>query len=191
MTLCFRSVFARLGQVSVRTLRFYDERGLIKPARTDAQIGYRYYRADQIGRLLQILALRDLGFSLDEIGTALRETLPRDAFVALLQQKRTGRWWNGQGATAMRSSVLAANSITCTNAAGINRSLLRRCSTRWGGRWHSGRNAGGWLAPLPAFPVATEGVGVISRNVDILGRNKNHLPSPPDGNRVPRQLVVS
>lgn len=65
-------VFARLGQVSVQTLRFYGERELIKPARTDPQTGYRYYHGDQVSRLLQILALRDLDFSLDKIAIARR-----------------------------------------------------------------------------------------------------------------------
>ena len=81
-------VFAHLGEVSVRTLRFYDERGLIKPACTDAQTGYRYYTAEQLPCLLQIIALRDLGFSLDEIATALHQPLAPDQFVGLLTAKR-------------------------------------------------------------------------------------------------------
>lgn len=54
--------FSQLGQVSVRTLRLYDELNLIKPAETDKWTGYRYYTLDQLPRLNRILALKDLGF---------------------------------------------------------------------------------------------------------------------------------
>jgi DNA-binding transcriptional MerR regulator len=62
---------ARLAQVSVRTLRHYDEIGLLKPAWADPQTGYRWYSPEQLHRLHRILVLRDLGVSLSEIGTLL------------------------------------------------------------------------------------------------------------------------
>jgi DNA-binding transcriptional MerR regulator len=43
--------FARLGRVSVRMLRHYDTIGLLRPEYVDPNSGYRYYRADQLGRL--------------------------------------------------------------------------------------------------------------------------------------------
>jgi len=52
--------FARLAQVSVRTLHYYDEQGLLRPAEIDSRTGYRWYTADQLRRLNRILALRDL-----------------------------------------------------------------------------------------------------------------------------------
>jgi len=58
--------FARLGTVSVRTLRHYDEIGLLHPAKVDPNTGYRRYAADQLGQLNRIMALKDLGFSLDQ-----------------------------------------------------------------------------------------------------------------------------
>jgi DNA-binding transcriptional MerR regulator len=63
--------FARLVQVSVVTLRHYDEIGLFKPALVDGQTGYRYYSVAQLPRLNRILALKDLGFSLEQIDTVL------------------------------------------------------------------------------------------------------------------------
>lgn len=63
--------FARLGQVSVVTLRHYDEIGLLRPITVDGFTGYRYYSVGQLPRLNRILALKDLGFSLEQIGTAL------------------------------------------------------------------------------------------------------------------------
>jgi len=63
--------FARLGQVSVAALRHYDERGLLKPALVDNATGYRYYSGDQLSTLHRIIALKDLGFSLDQIEQVL------------------------------------------------------------------------------------------------------------------------
>ena len=53
--------FARLGQVSPRMLRHYDETGLLRPTRVDPQTGYRLYDVGELGRLHRLLALRDLG----------------------------------------------------------------------------------------------------------------------------------
>jgi DNA-binding transcriptional MerR regulator len=58
--------FARKAAVSERTLRFYDRRGLLPPARY-TPAGYRLYDDEELVRLQQILALKFLGFSLDEI----------------------------------------------------------------------------------------------------------------------------
>lgn len=57
--------FSRLSRVSVRMLRHYDQLGLLTPSQTDSFTGYRYYSANQLPRLNRILALRDLGFSLE------------------------------------------------------------------------------------------------------------------------------
>ena len=58
--------FARLGGVSVRTLRHYDEIGLLRPASIDPGTGYRGYTAQQLGQLNRIMALKDLGLSLTQ-----------------------------------------------------------------------------------------------------------------------------
>jgi DNA-binding transcriptional MerR regulator len=59
--------FAHLGGVSVRTLRHYDEIGLLRPARVDPHSGYRAYSAGQLGQLNRIVALKDLGLSLAQV----------------------------------------------------------------------------------------------------------------------------
>jgi DNA-binding transcriptional MerR regulator len=58
--------FARLGGVSVRTLRHYDEIGLLPPATVDPDTGYRGYSARQLTQLNRILALKELGLSLTQ-----------------------------------------------------------------------------------------------------------------------------
>jgi DNA-binding transcriptional MerR regulator len=57
---------AELSGVSIRSLHYYDEIGLLKPAHVGAN-GYRYYRREELLRLQQILFHRELGVSLDEI----------------------------------------------------------------------------------------------------------------------------
>lgn len=53
--------------LSIKTLRYYEDFGLIKPARTDIYSGYRYYSEQNVETIYKILALKDLGFSLAEI----------------------------------------------------------------------------------------------------------------------------
>ena len=59
--------FAKLTGVSVRTLHYYDEIGLIKPAFVDAQNGYRFYDENSLLRMQEILFYRELDFSLKSI----------------------------------------------------------------------------------------------------------------------------
>jgi DNA-binding transcriptional MerR regulator len=59
--------FARLGNVSVRTLHYYDDVGLLVPASVDATTNWRRYSAHQLPQLNRIVALKDLGFTLQQI----------------------------------------------------------------------------------------------------------------------------
>lgn len=82
--------FAEMGGVSAKTLRFYDRMGLLRPAFTDARSGYRYYKAEQLHHLSAILALKELGASLDEIQQAMNRKAPLDACADLLETLRHG-----------------------------------------------------------------------------------------------------
>jgi DNA-binding transcriptional MerR regulator len=63
--------FSWLVRVSPRMLRHYEKCGLFFPAEIDRFTGYRQYGAGQIPLLTKIVALRDMGFSIDEIGDIL------------------------------------------------------------------------------------------------------------------------
>jgi DNA-binding transcriptional MerR regulator len=63
--------FARLGGVSVRTLRHYDDIGLLRPVTVDPVTGYRGYSAEQLGQLNRIIALKEFGLSLSQAGRLL------------------------------------------------------------------------------------------------------------------------
>jgi len=53
--------FAERAAVTVKTLRYYDEAGVLRPAHVDARSGYRYYRIDQLSKLADLRLLRELG----------------------------------------------------------------------------------------------------------------------------------
>lgn len=59
-------MFSKLAKVTIKTLHHYDEVGLLTPAYVDEENGYRYYTTDQLVRLGEIVALRQMGFSIPE-----------------------------------------------------------------------------------------------------------------------------
>lgn len=59
--------FAKIFDISIKTVRFYEEKGLIVPAFIDIYSGYRYYDESNVDEMSKILFLKNLGFSLNEI----------------------------------------------------------------------------------------------------------------------------
>jgi DNA-binding transcriptional MerR regulator len=82
-------VFSQLTGVTIKALRHYDSIGLLKPAGVDRSTGYRFYTAGQINRLNRILALKDLGLSLAEIGQVLDKDLPAAELRGMLRLKQS------------------------------------------------------------------------------------------------------
>ena len=80
--------FAWLSQVTVETLRHYDRLDLLKPVRLDPFTGYRYYTLDQLPRLNRILALKDLGLSLEEIARMLDQQVKPDEIRSILESQQ-------------------------------------------------------------------------------------------------------
>ena len=78
--------FAKLTGVSVRTLHFYDEIGLLKPSSVDEQNGYRFYDEQTLMRMQEILFYRELNFPLKEIRMILSSP-DYDKQNALKEQK--------------------------------------------------------------------------------------------------------
>src|SRR5271165_1863856 len=67
--------FARHGRISVRMLRHYDEIGLLQPAHIDPNTAYRFYEARQLSDLNRIIALKDLGFTLQQVRAILDQRI--------------------------------------------------------------------------------------------------------------------
>lgn len=81
--------FSRLAQVSVRMLRHYDKRLLLRPVHVDDDSGYRYYAPEQLSELNRLLALKDLGFSLEEVGQLMRGGLSPEQVVGMLKLRHS------------------------------------------------------------------------------------------------------
>lgn len=80
--------FSQMAQVSVRMLRHYDKLGLLKPGYIDQWTSYRYYTLEQLPRLHHILALRDLGLSLEQVADVLDDPQADQQLYEMLQTKR-------------------------------------------------------------------------------------------------------
>ena len=80
--------FARHGRVSIRMLRHYDALGLLRPAYVDPATGYRSYTAVQLADLNRIVALKDLGFSLDQVATMIADDLGPAELRTMLTMRR-------------------------------------------------------------------------------------------------------
>jgi len=80
--------FSRLCKVPVKTLRYYDEIRLFRPSQIDRFTDYRYYTLDQLPHIHSIMALKELGLSLDEIAQLLHEDLPPEQIRGMLRLKQ-------------------------------------------------------------------------------------------------------
>ncbi len=92
---------ATLTSVSVRTLHYYDEIGLLKPSRVDANTGYRYYGDDAVLRMQEILFFRELDFPLKTIAELLAspaydraEAIAKQRELLILKRERLDRLIN-------------------------------------------------------------------------------------------------
>lgn len=79
--------FARLVGLTVRTVRYYGDVGLLPPSSVDPTTGYRRYRVDSVERARQLIALKATGLSLDEIRLVLDDALSTEQFRTLLEAK--------------------------------------------------------------------------------------------------------
>ncbi|MGH3481701.1 MAG: MerR family transcriptional regulator [Nocardioidaceae bacterium] len=80
--------FASYGRVSVRMLRHYDAIGLLPPAQVDPATGYRSYDASQLARLNRIVALKDLGFTLEQVRSILDDKVGAEELRGMLRLRQ-------------------------------------------------------------------------------------------------------
>src|SRR5437899_3245434 len=80
--------FARLGNVSSRTLRFYCQLGLLMPAQVNPGNGYRFYDPRQLAQLHQIREFKEMGFTLSEIRELLKPRLSVGELRELFRERR-------------------------------------------------------------------------------------------------------
>jgi len=80
--------FARHGRVSVRMLRHYDTIGLLRPASVDPVSGYRFYQASQLADLNRVVALKELGFTLQQVQAIMAEQVSAAELRGMLKLRR-------------------------------------------------------------------------------------------------------
>ncbi|MBI1878797.1 MAG: MerR family transcriptional regulator [Chloroflexi bacterium] len=80
--------FSKIAQVPGSLLRYYDQIGLIKPDHIDKWTGYRYYSARQLPQLHRILALKELGLTLDQIARLVDEEISTEEIRGMLTLKK-------------------------------------------------------------------------------------------------------
>src|SRR5689334_20174328 len=65
--------FSQITGLSVKTLRFYHEKGILAPSSVDETTGYRFYDASKIEKARVIMQLRQMEFSIEDISVVLSE----------------------------------------------------------------------------------------------------------------------
>ena len=103
----------------MRTLRHYDEVGLLRPASVDPATGYRSYAATQLRQLNRILVLKDLGFTLVEITRIVEAGITNDELVGMLRLRRAEAERNAE-AEQRRLTRVAARIHLLTGAPHMN-----------------------------------------------------------------------
>ncbi|MFI7707360.1 MerR family transcriptional regulator [Nonomuraea sp. NPDC049480] len=165
--------FARLGRLSVKQLRHYDELGLLRPAYVDAETGYRYYRASQARAALSIGLLRSLDVPLPVVAEVLSgasgaleavrdgleaELARRRRTLASLERVMAGGLPSAQVRVVAEPSCRVA--VVRERAAGpedIGRATSAAVGRLVGG-WRGGVDAGGVVAGGPVAPVRLVGL---------------------------------
>jgi DNA-binding transcriptional MerR regulator len=103
--------FSRIAGVTVDTLRHYDALGLLKPEKVDLSTGYRYYSARQLKPLNRVLALKEVGFSLEEVARILREEPTSDELRGMLKAQLARTEQELQTARQRQERILARLNI--------------------------------------------------------------------------------
>lgn len=96
--------FSQLMQVTVKTLRHYEQKGLLMPDEVDEWTGYRYYSIDQMQKLNSIRSLQRLGFSLDEIGDMYMDNSHQPSMATTCQAIRDAAILTAFGIKKIQSS---------------------------------------------------------------------------------------
>jgi DNA-binding transcriptional MerR regulator len=123
--------FSTLSQVTIKTLRYYDEQGLLRPAFVDAVTGYRYYAVSQLPRLHRILALRDLGFSLDQIGSILNDGVTADQLRGMLLLRQVEQQAKVEGEQLRLARLRARLSLIEKEQDMSNEVVIKEVPAQW------------------------------------------------------------
>lgn len=80
-------MFSKINRITTKTLRHYDEIGLLKPEYVDKFTGYRYYTTSQLPKVHEILALKQMGISLQDIREIIENPKVLELFLKLKEEE--------------------------------------------------------------------------------------------------------
>lgn len=130
--------FAEMTGVSVRTLHYYDEIGLLKPSAVDGQNGYRDYDADCLARMQEILFYRELDFSLKDIAAILaapdydkQAALHAQKHLLTLKKERLERLITALD-DAMKGESISMNVFDKSQLEAQRRAYAQEARDKWG-----------------------------------------------------------
>lgn len=80
-------MFSRINRITTKTLRHYDEIGLLKPEYVDNFTGYRYYTTAQLPKLHQVITLKQMGLALQDIKEIIENPKALEVFLKIREQE--------------------------------------------------------------------------------------------------------
>ena len=129
---------AKMAGVSARTLRYYDQAGLLSPSAVTAA-GYRLYGDEAVGALAEILFFRELDFSIDEIHRVrsrpnydAREALEKQRTLLTLQRDRLDRLIALAGRAIKGEVLMELNAFDMTEIEETKAKYSDEVQERWG-----------------------------------------------------------
>lgn len=133
------SEMAKMSGVSVRTLHYYDEIGLLKPSEVISETGYRYYDEDSLVKLQQILFYRELDFSLKEIMKMMQasdynreEAFIRQRELLKLKRKRLDKLIGLLDANLEGENMMSFEEFDTTEIEEAKEKYAKEVKDKWG-----------------------------------------------------------
>lgn len=130
---------AKLTGISVRTLHYYDEIGLLKPVSVDEHSGYRFYDERSLERLQTILFYRELDFSLKEIDRIIsdpdfnkQEALSKQKKLLTLKSERIKRLIIAIDSTLKGEDTMIFNAFDNSEFESQKEKYAREAKEKWG-----------------------------------------------------------
>lgn len=155
--------FSRIARVSTRLLRFYDEAGLLRPARIEPATGYRYYHVAQLRDLNRILVLKELGLSLEDIAPIVASGISPEKLREMLLVRRTRLERElAQESARLRHIETRIAQIDAEGRLSVDDVLMRA---------EPAHTVLTLRQVLPSFAAARDAIGQVSRLV------RGHLPA--------------
>ncbi|MBP1560992.1 MAG: MerR family transcriptional regulator [Oscillospiraceae bacterium] len=131
--------FAVLTGVSVRTLHYYDEIGLLKPSYVDEQNGYRFYDEHSLERMQEIMFYRELDFSLKSIAEILssenydkQKALTEQKQLLILKKERLERLISALDSAAKGDYTMNMNVFDNSEFEAAREKYAREAKEKWG-----------------------------------------------------------